>query len=293
MHVSSLSVPLSTGSIMNAEPSQPVPDVVHATSGVDQPVDPTPSETSSTVVAWRLPLWLLTLAAGLISGLISWAHGEVAFVKFRAEREMVYPENYRLLSGYQKQSVTSQVVGVAQQVAERKKSAASFGFLGLVLGMSLGLVGGWMGGSLRKAVSGAIGGALAGAAAGGGVSWVAVPLFFRFNDLDSGMIFLFMTHAAIFIAVGGACGLALGLGMADRKATAGALFGGLMGGFIGTIALETVYSLTFPLMRTLEPIASEPTPRLLTYLCVAVCTALFAGLATGARAGKPVPKPAP
>ena len=72
-----------------------------------------------------------------------------------------------------------------------------------------------------------------------------------------------------------------------------AILGGLLGGLVGTIALEVVNSLAFPLMRTFEPIASERTPRLLMYLCVAVATGLFAGLAAGRRAPKPVPKPAP
>jgi hypothetical protein len=108
-----------------------------------------------------------------------------------------------------------------------------------------------------------------------------------------GLSILFMTHAAIFIGVGGTAGLALGLGLGDRPAMVRAVFGGLLGGFLGTVTLETVNSLAFPLMRTLEPIASERTPRLLMYLCTATCTALLTGLASGWRARKPVPKPAP
>ena len=43
----------------------------------------------------------------------------------------------------------------------------------------------------------------------------------------------------------------------------------------------------FPLMRTLEPIASEPIARLVTYLCVAVFTAGFAGWAAGSHPERP------
>jgi hypothetical protein len=270
---------------MNAEQVQPTPDA----SAADQPVDPGPSATSSSVVAWQLPLWLLTLAAGLVSGLISWAGAEAAAGLFRPENELVYPANYKQLSGYQRQAAKSMIEGEALRAAERKKAAASFGLLGLVMGSGLALIGGWVAGSLRTAARAGIGGGLTGAAAGAGLSWAAIPLFFRFQDPEMGLTVLFMTHAAIFIGVGGAAGLALGLSLGDRPSLVRALFGGLAGGFLGTIALETVNSLAFPLMRTLEPIAPERIARLSMYVCVAACTGLFAGLAAGRRAPKRAP----
>jgi hypothetical protein len=235
-----------------------------------------------------LPLWLLTLGAGLVCGLISWAGGEAIYPTFHIKDEVIYPENYKTLSGYQKQGVDSKIQGVAQRVVERKKSAASFGLLGLVLAAGLGLIGGWAAGSPRGAGLGAVGGGLAGALAGAGLSWAAVPLFFRYLEPESGFLILFLTHAAIFIGIGGATGLGLGLGLGDGPSTVTALLGGLLGGFIGTAVLETVNSLEFPLMRTFEPIASERIPRLVMYLCVAAAIAGLAGLAAGRRARVPV-----
>ena len=231
---------------MNAEPSPPPSDAAPPAGTADQAVAATPSGTSPTAVAWRLPVWLLTLGAGVVSGLIAWAAGEAASGLFRPESERVFPVNYKAMGGYQKQAALSMVEGEALRVADRKKAAARFGLLGLVLGVGLGLVGGLAGGSRWTAARGAIVGALAGAAAGAGLSWAAIPLFFRFQSPESGLGVLFMTHAAIFVAVGATSGLALGLGLGDRSAVGRALFGGLLGGFLGTIALETVISLAFP-----------------------------------------------
>jgi predicted lysophospholipase L1 biosynthesis ABC-type transport system permease subunit len=71
-----------------------------------------------------------------------------------------------------------------------------------------------------------------------------------------------------------------------------AIVGGMFGALVGTMALEVVDSLAFPLMRTFEPIASEQTPRVLMYVCVAVGAALLSGLAARRRLRKPVPAPA-
>ncbi len=269
---------------MSAEPNPSTPEAGSAAKAADQPVDPDFSGARSTTAARRPPIWLLALGVGLAAGLIGWAHGEMAFTRFRLEREVIYPADFNKIGGYQKQAMMSEIEGEASRIAERKKAAASFGLLGLVLGAGLGLIGGWVAGSPVRAGLGAVGGGLAGAAAGAGLSWAAVPLFFRYQDPETGLMVLAMTHAAIFIGIGGASGLGLGLGLGGASSIARALFGGLLGGFIGTIALETVNSLAFPLMRTFEPIASERTPRLVMYLCVAVCIGLLAGLATARRA---------
>jgi hypothetical protein len=250
-------------------------------SEATHPVGSSSAAADPTVAPRRLPLWLMTLGAGLAAGLIGWAHGEMAFSRFRPESEVIYPPGFEKISGYQRQAVVSEIMGQATQVAERKKAAASFGLLGLLLGAGLGLLGGWADGSARRAGLGAVVGGLAGALSGAGLSWAAVPLIFRYQDPESGLMILAMTHAAIFIAIGGTAGLGLGLGLGDGSSIARALMGGLLGGFMGTVALEAVVSLAFPLMRTFEPIASEQTPRLLLYLCVAVPIALLAGLATG------------
>ncbi len=234
-----------------------------------------------------LPLWLLTLGAGLVAGLIAWAGGEAMFNMFRIEDAIVYPADYKKISGYQKQNVTARIQGDAMRIVERRKAAASFGLLGLALGVCLGLAGGLAGGSPRTAVSGAVGGGIAGAAVGGGLSYAVVPLFYQYLDPEQGLLVLFFAHAVIFAGLGAAAGSGLGLGLANRSVLAGSIFGGMFGALIGTVAFETANSLAFPLMRTFEPIPSEWLPRMLIYLCVAAGTALLAGLAAGGPSRKP------
>jgi hypothetical protein len=240
---------------------------------------------------FRLPLWLLTLGAGLTAGLISWAGGEAMYNMFRIEDAIIYPANYKQISGYQKQNVTAQIQGDAIRVVERKKAAVSFGLLGLLLGVCLALAGGLAGGSARTTVSGALGGGIAGAVVGGGLAYSIVPLFFRYFDPEQGLLVLFFTHAAIFAGLGAASGLGLGLGLENRLALGGSVFGGMFGALIGTVAFETANSLAFPLMRTYEPISTEWLPRLLVYFCVAIGTALMAGLAAGGSLRRRAPVP--
>jgi hypothetical protein len=229
----------------------------------------------------RLPLWLLTLGAGLVAGFLSWAGGEAANDLFKLREAIVYPPNYKQIGGYQKMAVDAEIQGKAKVVVVRKNTTVAFGFLGLVLGVSLGLMGGLASGSARTAVSGAVGGGIAGASVGSGLSYAIVPLFFRYLDPEQGLLILFLTHAAIFAGIGATSGLALGLGLENRSAMVRAVFGGMLGALIGTFAFETANSLAFPLMRTYEPISTEWLPRLLTHLCVATFTALLAGLAAG------------
>jgi hypothetical protein len=238
-------------------------------------------------VARWLPLWLLTLGVGVVSGLIAWAGGEAMSTRIRIQDEAIYPANFRKMGTYEKQAVDAEVQGAALRAVNRKQAAASFGLLGMVLAVGLGLIGGLAAGSPRTAILGALGGGLAGAVAGAGLSWVVVPIFFHFQTPASGLAVLFLSHAAIFCGIGAMAGLALGLGLGNRPALGRAIFGGILGGGFGTVALEIVNSLAFPLMRTLEPIASEPTPRLLTYLYVAILTAYFVGFAAGSRPGRP------
>ena len=88
------------------------------------------------------------------------------------------------------------------------------------------------------------------------------------------------------LIVGAAGGLALGYALDHRPSLGRALAGGALGALAGTFLLEIVNSLTFPLMRTYEPVPSERLPRFLAHLLVAVCAALVAGLAVGTPARK-------
>jgi hypothetical protein len=268
---------------MNAEPSPATPDAAADTEFTSHPGDKPVPAAGPARVAHRIPLWLLTLGVGLASGLIGWVGGEAAFTRIKREDYIVKPADFDKIGGYQKQALVAMVNGEARLASERRKAAVSFGLLGLVLGAGLGLVGGWAAGSSRSMTIGVVLGGLIGAAAGAAFSWVVVPLYFRYEDPELGMTILSVAHAVIFTGVGAAAGLALGLGLGDRPATVRALLGGLLGGFLGTMALAAVYSVAFPLMRTFEPIAPEPIPRLVMYLCVATGIGLMAGLTSGHR----------
>ena len=277
---------------MHPDESRPVSDLASASVSADETADRSDRAANRTGVSRGLPLWLLTLGAGLISGLIGWGGGELTASLFRIEDEVIYPSDYKSIGGYQKQAVTAQIQGEAMHVVEKKKAGFASGLMGLCLGVSLGLTGGLTRGTARTALTGATVGGLAGAALGGILSWIAIPLFFRFFDPESGFLILFLTHAEIFAGVGVAAGLALGLGLGDRRILARAIFGGLIGALLGTMAFESANALAFPLMRTFEPMPNEPIPRVLMYFCVAISTAVVAGFSVWKPARKPVAKPA-
>src|SRR5262249_26066986 len=157
---------------------------------------------------------------------------EATFDTFKLADNIVYPPDYKQISGYQKLAVQSNIEGVARVVVERKKAAVAFGLLGLVLGLSLGLTRGLVDSSWPSAMAGAVGGGAAGAVAGAGLSFVLVPLFFKYQDPESGLLVLFLTHAGIFAGVGALSGLALGLGSGDRSALGRAFFGGMLGALV-------------------------------------------------------------
>lgn len=263
---------------MNDEPSQSNPSSPPTESPEAGAADLGTVTAASARGTTRAPLWLPSLGAGLVAALLAWAGGEAIYPAFPFEDEAVYPANYKKLGGYQKEAMDSKIQALARGAADRKRAAASFGWLGFILAASLGWIGDRAARSSRGRLIGAVAGGAVGAVTGAAVSWIAVPLFYRYQDPDSGLLVLFLTHAAIFGSVGAASGLALGLGMGDRSRLGHAILGGCLGALIGTMALEASNSLIFPLMRTFEPIASQGVARGLSYACVAVGTALSSGL---------------
>ncbi len=275
---------------MNAEPSQSNPSSPPTESPGAQTEDMGTKTAAATRGAARVPIWLPLLGGGLVAALLAWAGGEAIYPTFHLEDEAVYPANYKTLGGYQKEAMDSRIQALARGAADRKRAAASYAWLGFVLAASLGWIGNRAASSTRSRIIGAVAGGAVGAATGAAVSWIAVPLFYRYQDPDSGLLVLFLTHAAIFGSVGAASGLALGLGMEDRSRLGPAILGGCLGALIGTMALEASNSLAFPLMRTFEPIASQGAARGLSYACVAVSTALSSGLAAERRQSGPTPR---
>jgi hypothetical protein len=214
--------------------------------------------------------------AGALAGLA----GEAANNRFPLD--VHYPPGFEKAGGYEKLALRVNAVGEAQHVAEQKKTAAVDGILGLLLGVALGITGGLAIGSLRSALLAALIGGVLGAAAGSGLAALLVPVFYRFMDPESGLLWLFMVHAGTFSAVGAAGGFALGWGLGDRHALWRATLGGFFGGLIGAFALETIISVEFPFLRTFDPVISEPIPRVAAHLCAAFAAALLAGIAAGA-----------
>jgi hypothetical protein len=234
----------------------------------------------------RLPLWLLAAAAGIGAGLVSFGVGEATYDTFKVADAMVYPPGFSKLTGYDKMEVKNTVQSEARIVVEKKKAAVAYGVLGAALGLALGVAGGLVAHSFAAALRGAAVGGLLGAAAGGGLSMVLGHVFFRYQTDDLGFLVLFLTHAGTFLGVGAAAGLGLAFGLNDWSALGRAVFGGLLGALVGTFVLDTAISMAFPLLRTYELVPTEPIPRSITHLGVAVCTALVAGWAAGRSARK-------
>jgi hypothetical protein len=261
-------------------------------SGENPLGDRVPEETATPPGAGRpVPLWLLTLAAGLVTGLLSWLGGELTRDAFPATIETP-PNVAKMASGREKSELLSPLWEEAGRARERNKTAAAYGLLGALLGAALCLVGGWSRGSAHSGWRGPLGAGLTAALAGTVLSWVLVPLMFRLQaaakdaDPDFAMSFLMIhcvIHAGIGAAIGVAAGLALGWGLGDRLSLGRALIGGFFGAVAGVLLFETINSLAFPLLRSEAPLPEVSLARLAMHLGVAGGAAFLAGLAADAR----------
>lgn len=262
----------------------PVPDPPSATTDASaSALAPVARRTSS-----HPYLWLWAMAGGLIAGLASWSGGEATYGHFRPA--IVYPPNWRQMSPYERTDYLSSEVRAKTPPAETKNAATTFGLLGAALGVSLGLVGGLARRSPRSGLVALPIGVVAGVAAGGAMAALMVPIFYRLLDPESASLLVpILTLCAMLGALGAAGGLALGVGLGERGAIARASLGGLAGGVVGALVFEVVLAMQFPLMRILDPIAVERTPRLLMHLTGAVLIAVCAALGVQRR-GKTLPK---
>jgi hypothetical protein len=235
----------------------------------------------------------LTLAAGLVAGLLSWVGGEFTRDAFPVTIKEP-PEVATMRSGMEKAAVLSPLWAAAQRAADRKKTAVAYGLLGALLGAGLCLVGRLSGGPAHRGWSGPVGCGLAAAVAGAALSWALVPVMHRLqlaakaSDPDFAMRFLqihCLIHAGIAVGIGIAAGLALGWGLGDRASLGRVLLGGLFGAVAGVVLFEVINSLAFPMARAETPLPEASLARLAMYLGVAGGAALLAGLATEARRG--------
>jgi hypothetical protein len=240
----------------------------------------------------RPPLWLQTLAAGLVAGALSWLGGELTQdALFPITLEMP-PEVAKMERGREKSAIVDRLLTESKRAAERNKTAAAYGLLGALLGVALGLVGGRSGGSAHSGWRGAAGGGLTAAVAGAALSWGLIPFMYRLQaaakiaDPDFASRFLqihCLFHAGFAAGVGFAAGLALGWGLGDRTSLGRALIGGLFGALAGVFLFEMINTTAYPSMRGETPLPEESLARLAMYLCVAGGAALLAGLAADAR----------
>jgi hypothetical protein len=229
------------------------------------------------------------LGAGVVAAFIGGIFGEAEYRRFRPQ--IVTPPNRTAMNSFERQAFFADQLATQTPLVETKNTALAYGVLGAALASALGLAAGLARGSARSGLLASVIGIVAGVVAGAGSSAVLTPVFSRYNNLESGLLVLFPTHAGIFMAIGATAGLAFALGLEDRRTIAGAVLGGMFGALLGTFVFEAIDAVAFPLVRTLEIIPPERSPRLLAHFCVAVFSAVLVGLSAGAmRAirGRPV-----
>jgi hypothetical protein len=239
----------------------------------------------------QVPLWFLTLAAGLVVGALSWLVGQLTQGAFPVAIETP-PEVAKMERGPDRSAIIAGLLRQAGRDAERSKAAAAYGLLGALLGVALGLIGGRSRGSVYSGWRCAVGGGLIAAVAGAGLAWVMAPLMYQYQDAaqfadpDFSSRFLLihsLFHAGIGAGIGIAAGLALGWGLGDRASLARALIGGFFGALAGVFVFEMINTLASPLGHAETPLPEESLPRLAMYLGVAGGAAFLAGLAADAR----------
>jgi hypothetical protein len=129
----------------------------------------------------QVPLWFLTLAAGLVVGTLSWLGGQFTEGAFTVAIETP-PEVAKMERGPDKSAIIAELLRQAGRAADRNKAAAAYGLLGALLGTALGLIGGRSRGSAHSGWRGALGGGFAAAVVGSGLAWVLAPVMFRLQD---------------------------------------------------------------------------------------------------------------
>jgi hypothetical protein len=252
---------------------QPAAEVRVAPESAAAPPTPEPARRSYMYMGF----WALGI--GLMAGLVSWGVGEWTHTD---QPQIQLPPNFRSLSPYEKDAVTSRLTLAALPWFYWRRTVATYGLLAALLGAGLGILGGWVQRSPRWGLGAGGVGIVMGAGAVTVLSAVLVPLFFKYHDKNAPtLIDVALTQAGIWLAVGATGGLALGLGLGRHHA--GAAFGGVLGALIATFVYEPLIAVYFPDMRTDEPIPTQLYPRLLSHLCVAVFVALGAVLAVRER----------
>lgn len=217
-------------------------------------------------------LWTGALTAGMVAGVLAWLGGEAVFER------VPWPEP----TGPFKSFTDEERLQVAR--ADLINAALAFGILGALLGMALGLAGGLVRRRARSAIVAAGVGLVVGGVVAVGATAAVMPVhrgLLQAVEADDLRLAL-GTHIALWATVGAAGGLAwgLGLGPGDRARVARATLGGLLGAVAGSVLLNLVGSLLFPLDATHRVLSASWRTRLLARLLVATLTAAGAAWAT-------------
>ncbi len=226
-------------------------------------------------------LWVLSLAGGLLAGLVAWTADEPIHGYFKAPLRQVVTMGYASLRTTPADSIAASI----------KNAAVAYGLLGGLLGAALGLTGGLARGNRRAALAGAAVGLVSGASL---TALMAVPAlsgywsYFGDNPLGEELGVPFLTHTAVWGPIGLTGGLALALGAGGgRPAILRAALGGLIGAIVGTVLYEFTGAAFFPLDQTTFPISASASSRCLARLAVALCATTGALLAFSPRRTRP------
>ena len=219
----------------------------------------------------------MTLGLVVIAGSLAALGGEITYEALHKEPQ--YPASFSTLSSSSSAIARGIVRYKTRMAVETNKAMAAYGLLGVALGVVLGFAGGLAGGSRRASRDGAIAGGVLGGITGAGLSMAIVPLFFEFSDAMTALPLLFLTHAAIFAAIGAAGGAAMGWASGDRKVIVRCALGAVAGALVATLAVEVINIAAFGLARIFEPVPAKSVPRFVVHVVIALGTALGAVIA--------------
>jgi MFS family permease len=248
---------------------------------VEHHADPQPRSGSFSSIPIRArSLWGWAVVAGLLSGLLTWAAGEVAWERVKsAQTPKIVP--FPTAEDHDR---------VIRDMAS--STAVSFIQQGAILGAVLGLAGGL---ARRRALAGLIaalvGGGL-GAIAAGAAALGLLPVYFKNVDPQANdLTYPLLTHGGIWAAAGAAAGLAFGLGAGGRGRWARCAVGGLLGGALATMVYDLVGAIAFPLDKTSQPVSATMVTRLFAQFAVAVFVAGGAALVAAEAPRRSPPSP--
>jgi hypothetical protein len=221
-----------------------------------------------------LRLWALTLGAGVLAGLLSWAAGEPL-------REVVRPRSTEFRT---REGTRMFIPPTESAAADARNAALSFTVLGGLLGAGLGVAGGLSRKNGRAAALAGLLGLVLGAAATGGVTILLLPPYFAYqmrtpDEALQGLFWPLLVHLGLWAPAGAVGGLAFAIGHDARGRTLGVIMGGLLGGALGTAVYEIVGAIAFPMDGTPGVISASAGTRLLAR--IAVTTLAAAGVALG------------